>query len=231
MHDASDAELLRNYHQRGSEEAFAELVERHVNLVYSAALRHADIAAHAEEITQAVFIILARKADRLRPDTVLEAWLYETTRLTALSFLRGERRRQAREQEAYMRSTLPEPTDDSVWHQLAPLFDEAMARLGKKTAKPLCCGISKKNQEAIWRWSPCRNAWGRSCVSCRESKGAFLPERGSRVCGADGERAGVRRCCRAVRESHGGIERAGFVCRDVSVEALAKTEAEAKVDE
>jgi RNA polymerase sigma factor (sigma-70 family) len=131
MHDASDAELLRNYHRQGSEEAFAKLVERHVNLVYSAALRHAGIAAHAEEITQAVFIILARKADRLRPDTLLEAWLYETTRLTALSFLRGERRRQAREQEAYMQSTLPEPTDDSVWHQLAPLLDEAMARLGK----------------------------------------------------------------------------------------------------
>jgi len=132
MHDASDAELLRNYHRQCSEEAFAQLVERHVNLVYSAALRHAGIAAHAEEITQAVFIILASKADRLRPDTVLEAWLYETTRLTALSFLRGERRRQAREQEAYMQSTLPESTDDSVWHQLAPLLDEAMARLGKK---------------------------------------------------------------------------------------------------
>ena len=102
MHDASDMELLRNYHRQGSEEAFAKLVERHVNLVYSAALRHAGTAAHAEEITQAVFIILARKADRLRPDTVLEAWLYETTRLTALSFLRGERRRQAREQEAYI---------------------------------------------------------------------------------------------------------------------------------
>jgi DNA-directed RNA polymerase specialized sigma24 family protein len=86
MHDASDAELLRNYHQRGSEEAFAELVERHVNLVYSAALRHADIAAHAEEITQAVFLILARKADRLRPDTVLEAWLYETTRVDRAEF-------------------------------------------------------------------------------------------------------------------------------------------------
>ena len=132
MPDVSDMDLLRDYQRQGSEKAFAELVRRHVNLVYSAALRHAGIAAHAEEITQAVFVILARKAARLRPDTILDAWLYETTRWTALSFLRGERRRQWREQEAYMQSTFRESTGDLVWHQLSPLLDEAMARLGKK---------------------------------------------------------------------------------------------------
>jgi RNA polymerase sigma factor (sigma-70 family) len=132
MPDVNDIELLRNYHLQGSEAAFATLVERHVNLVYSAALRQVRIAAHAEEITQAVFIILARKAASLRPETVLEAWLYETTRLASLSFLRGERRRQFREQEAYMQSTLPESNDLSAGAQLAPLLDEAMARLGKK---------------------------------------------------------------------------------------------------
>ena len=62
----------------------------------------------------------------------LEGWLYETARLTALSFLRGERRRQFREQEAYMQSTQQETADDSVWQQLAPLLDEGMARLRKK---------------------------------------------------------------------------------------------------
>jgi RNA polymerase sigma factor (sigma-70 family) len=132
MPDVSDMDLLRDYQRQGSEEAFAELVRRHVNLVYSAALRHTGIAAHAEEITQAVFVILARKAAGLRPDTILDAWLYETTRLTALSFLRGERRRQWREQEAYMQSTFRESTGDPVWHQLSPLLDEAMSRLGKK---------------------------------------------------------------------------------------------------
>jgi uncharacterized protein (TIGR03435 family) len=132
MPDVSDMDLLRDYQRQGSEEAFAELVRRHINLVYSAALRHAGIAAHAEEITQAVFVILARKAAGLRPDTILDAWLYETTRWTALSFLRGERRRQWREQEAYMQSTFRESTGDPVWHQLSPLLDEAMARLGKK---------------------------------------------------------------------------------------------------
>ena len=131
MPDVTDMELLQDYRQ-GSERAFAELVQRHINLVYSTALRHIGITAHAEEITQAVFVILARKAAALRHDTILEAWLYETTRLTALSFLRGERRRQAREQEAYMQSTLSESTGDSTWNQISPLLDEAMARLGKK---------------------------------------------------------------------------------------------------
>jgi uncharacterized protein (TIGR03435 family) len=131
MSDVSDTELLRDYVRQSSETAFAELVRRHINLVYSAALRHVGIAAQAEEITQAVFIILARKAGRLRESIILEAWLFETTRLTALSFLRGERRRQFREQEAYMQSTLQEPTSDPVWQQLSPLLDEAVMRLAR----------------------------------------------------------------------------------------------------
>ena len=115
MRDASDMELLRDYDRQGSETAFAALVQRHVNLVYSVALRHVGIAAHAEEITQAVFIILSRKSASLRPDTIFEGWLHETTRLTALSFLRGERRRQFREQEAYMQSTLQQTNDVSTY--------------------------------------------------------------------------------------------------------------------
>jgi RNA polymerase sigma factor (sigma-70 family) len=132
MTDASDMELVQAYLRQGSEEAFATMVGRHINLVYSAAIRQVGTATNAEEITQAVFIILARKAAGLRPDTVLEGWLYETTRLTSLSFLRGERRRQWREQEAYMRSTLDESDDVSVWDQMSPLLDEAISRLGKK---------------------------------------------------------------------------------------------------
>ena len=131
MHDSSDVVLLRDYARQNSETAFAELVRRHIALVYSAAFRHVGNVSHAEEVTQAVFIILARKAGGLRPGTVLEGWLFETTRLTALSFQRGERRRQFREQEAYMQSTQPESHDDWLWNQLAPLLDEAMARLGK----------------------------------------------------------------------------------------------------
>jgi RNA polymerase sigma factor (sigma-70 family) len=129
---ASDMELLRDYDRRGSEEAFAALVRRHLNLVYSVSLRHVGAAAQAEEITQAVFVILARQAGRFGPNSILEGWLHETARLTALSFLRGERRRRFREQEAYLRSTLEQSTEASVWPQLEPLLDEAISRLGEK---------------------------------------------------------------------------------------------------
>jgi RNA polymerase sigma factor (sigma-70 family) len=145
MPDASDTELMRDYGRQGSEEAFAGLVQRHLNLVYSVALRHAGITAHAEEITQAVFIILARKAASLGPNIILAGWLHETTRLTALRFLRGERRRQFREQEAYMQSTLQETADDPAWNQLAPLLDEALSCLGKKDRDAVMLRFFKEN--------------------------------------------------------------------------------------
>ena len=132
MQDKNDIELIREYVQRGSEAAFASLVQKHINLVYSAAVRHVTITAYAEEITQAVFIMLARKAAALRSDTVLEGWLFNTTRLVSLNFMRQERRRQFREQEAYMQSTLQESDDDSTWARLSPLLDEALSRLGEK---------------------------------------------------------------------------------------------------
>lgn len=132
MAEARDIDLLREYVRIGSEPAFAELVQRHLNLVYSAALRHVGIPAQAEEIAQAAFIILARKAASLRDGTVLEAWLYETTRLTAISFLRGERRRQFREQEAYVQSISGDSTENSAWRQLESLLDEAMERLSRE---------------------------------------------------------------------------------------------------
>jgi uncharacterized protein (TIGR03435 family) len=146
MTDASDMDLLRNYDRHGSEEAFAELVRRHVGLVYSAALRRVEIAAHAEEITQVVFAILARKAPGLRPDTVLEGWLYETTRLAALSFLRTERRRQWREQESCMSSNPDQPAADPAWTQLAPLLDEAMGRLGQRDREALILRYFKEKK-------------------------------------------------------------------------------------
>ncbi|HWY31840.1 MAG TPA: sigma-70 family RNA polymerase sigma factor [Candidatus Acidoferrum sp.] len=145
MTNVSDMELVQAYFRQGSEEAFTTLVGRHINLVHSAALRRVGIAAHAEEITQAVFIILARKAATLRPDTILESWLYETTRLTSSSFRRGERRREWREQEAYMQSTLDESNNVSVWNQMSPLLDEAVSRLGKKDRDAVILRFFKGN--------------------------------------------------------------------------------------
>ena len=130
MPELDDHELLAEFARTESEAAFAALVARYVNLVYSAALRFAGNPHHAEEITQAVFIILARKAGKLSPRAVLSGWLYQTARLTAANFMKGEIRRQHREQEAYMQSILTEP-DAAAWQQLAPHLDEAMGRLGE----------------------------------------------------------------------------------------------------
>ena len=130
MPELDDHELLAEFARTESEAAFAALVARYVNLVYSAALRFTGNPHHAEEISQAVFIIFARKAGKLSPRAVLSGWLYQTARLTAANFMKGEIRRQHREQEAYMQSILTEP-DAAAWQQLAPHLDEAMGRLGE----------------------------------------------------------------------------------------------------
>ena len=130
MAERTDQELLAEFARSESEQAFAALVARYVNLVYSTALRFTSNAHSAEEITQAVFIILARKAGALSTRVVLSGWLYQTARLTAANFVKGEMRRQRREQEAYMQSTLNEPGTGS-WEQIAPLLDDAMGRLGE----------------------------------------------------------------------------------------------------
>jgi len=130
MNELTDMVLLRQYFDENSEDAFATLVSRYVNLVYSAALRKAGNPSAAEEITQAVFIILAKKADRLSPKTIFSGWLYQTARLTASTYLRTELRRRRYEQEVSMQS-LPDETRTASWTQIAPLLEDAMGRLGE----------------------------------------------------------------------------------------------------
>jgi len=135
-----DMTLVRDFAATRSEAAFAALVDRHIGLVHTAAVRQVGDAHLAEEITQAVFLILARKAGSLGAKTILPAWLYRTTRYAAADALKTRRRRQAREQEAYMQSTLNGPDAEAVsrrseteaeWRQLAPLLDDALAELGE----------------------------------------------------------------------------------------------------
>ena len=130
MPETTDMRLLEDYVTSDSQEAFEALVRRHINLVFSTACRHVGDPDQARDIAQAVFIILARKAPHLRKEVILSGWLYQTTRLTATTFVRGEVRRQRREQEAIMRSDIEQPDDDSIWQQMAPILDEAMGRLG-----------------------------------------------------------------------------------------------------
>lgn len=124
-----DMALVRAYAAEQSEAAFATLVSRHVGLVYSAAVRQLGDAHLAQDVTQAVFVILARKAGSLNPDVVLSGWLYRTTRFACADVLKREQRRQRREQEACMDATLETHVNDPAWLQLAPLLDEAMSRL------------------------------------------------------------------------------------------------------
>ena len=125
-----DMALLDRYVRHHSEEAFAALVSRHVNLVYSVALRQVGEAPLAEEITQAVFVILARKARSLSSRTILSGWLCRTARYVSANALTVQRRRRKRE-EAYMQSVLNEP-EPETWTQMAPLLDAGLEQLGGK---------------------------------------------------------------------------------------------------
>jgi len=124
---SDDRALLRDYAARHSEPAFAELVARHIDLVYSVALRQVGDPHLAEEITQAVFIILARKARQLPPAIVLQGWLCRTARFTACNALRAQYHRQPREQEACM-ELLGQESPAATWPLIAPLLDEAVAQ-------------------------------------------------------------------------------------------------------
>lgn len=129
-----DVQLLRRYAADQSEAAFAELTRRHVNLVYSAALRlvHGDVHS-AQDVTQQVFTEVARQASRLARHPALVGWLYSTTRLIALRVNRTEQRRKAREQEAYtMNELLHDDAPASDWNQLRLVIEDAMGELDDK---------------------------------------------------------------------------------------------------
>src|SRR5258706_10362386 len=125
-----DMALVRDYAASQSDPAFAVLVARYVALVHTAALRQVQDTHLAQDITQAVFIILARKAGSFGPNTILSAWLYRTTCYVAGEARRTQHRRTQREQQAYMQSTLNDRHTDP-WEQLSPLLDTAMASLSE----------------------------------------------------------------------------------------------------
>jgi RNA polymerase sigma factor (sigma-70 family) len=132
MNKMSDWELLQTYAKNRSETAFAELVQRHLNWVYSTAFRQVRDPQLAEDVTQAVFVLLARKAGNLRPGTVLSGWLFRTTRFVASRALRTEYRRKARELAAVtMSTTTSYDENENLWNQLTPHLDEAVAALSK----------------------------------------------------------------------------------------------------
>jgi RNA polymerase sigma factor (sigma-70 family) len=126
----SDLDLLGQYAHNGAQDAFTEIVRRHVDLVYSAALRQVRSPQLAEEVAQSVFTDLAHNAVPLcgmKPDTVLTAWLYQVTRRTAVDVVRKESRRQLREQIASEMNAMNATAPD--WTHVEPFLDEAMHTL------------------------------------------------------------------------------------------------------
>jgi RNA polymerase sigma factor (sigma-70 family) len=123
----TDLELLVRYTRQHAEDAFGEIVRRHLDLVFSAALRQVRSPQLAEEVAQSVFTDLARQAARLAPDTNLTAWLYQVTRRTAIDVVRREARRQLREQVAHELAAMNATAAD--WTHIEPILDEAMQAL------------------------------------------------------------------------------------------------------
>src|SRR6266513_16906 len=131
MMDMEDSELLREFAQRGSDAAFTTLVQRYADLVYSTVLRQLHDPDLAEEVTQTVFCLLARKARSLCNRTALIGWFYGAACFAAADALRTERRRRERERKAAQMEIQATDTD-TAWEQLSPLLDEAMNQLGEK---------------------------------------------------------------------------------------------------
>jgi RNA polymerase sigma factor (sigma-70 family) len=127
-----DAQLLRTYVTARSEDAFRDLVRRHIAIVHGVARRQAGIDAHlADDVTQRVFVILAQKAPALSGHASLVGWLYTTARLESLRAARSEARRRNRETKA---GDMNAPQDSAgaapAWQELQPVLDDAMRRLG-----------------------------------------------------------------------------------------------------
>jgi RNA polymerase sigma factor (sigma-70 family) len=127
-----DTQLLRQYVDQQSEDAFTELVRKHLDLVYSAAFRQVGGDAHlARDVAQTVFIDLARKARALTSHRTLAGWLYTSTRFAASKSVRSDQRRRQREESAQaMNSLTNELTPD--WEKVQPLIDEAISSLSQR---------------------------------------------------------------------------------------------------
>jgi len=130
----SDRALLRQYVERQSEAAFSRLVRRHLSLVYATCRREVGDPDTAEEVAQAVFLLLARKAPALRAEAGLAGWLFQTARFAAKNALRREARRQRRERKAAEMMQGAQAAEgasgEDFWRQVEPHLNDALAHLG-----------------------------------------------------------------------------------------------------
>jgi RNA polymerase sigma factor (sigma-70 family) len=183
----TDQELLRDYARRRSETAFAELVRRHADHVYSAVLRMVRDGHLAEDVTQGVFIAFAGSARALTDHPVLSGWLHRTAQNLAAKAVRSEVRRRVREEEVVAMTELFSAEPDAAWEQITPQLDAALGELNeadrdaiflrffeRKSAREIARSLGTSEEAAQKRVS-------RAVESLRE----LLAKRGVRV-GAGG---------------------------------------------
>ncbi len=126
----NDRQLLQEYVRQGSQAAFSQIVTRHLNFVYTVCRRETGDAALAEDVTQVVFLILARKAPSLRVET-LSGWLFQTARFAAKNARRREASQKRQEQTMEEHLSLEEPKNE-IWNQIEPHYNSALAALSAK---------------------------------------------------------------------------------------------------
>ena len=148
--EADDMELLRDYVSDHSEQAFRTLVERHIDLVYSVALRQTQQSQLAEDVTQAVFVVLAEKATTISRNTILAGWLFRATRYAAANVRRAEARREHWEQQAAHME--PPSTPEPELERVTPLLNEALEQLPERDrAAILLRFFEEKSMEEVGR--------------------------------------------------------------------------------
>jgi RNA polymerase sigma factor (sigma-70 family) len=191
-----DVELLRRYAHDRSEAAFAELVRRRIDLVYSVARRQVGGDAQlAEDVTQKVFADLARKAAALAGRAVLTGWLYRSAQFAAADVVRSERRRRARERETPIMNDAATNPDGAIdWEKTRPMLDEAMSELGEED---------------------------RDAVALRYFENRAFADIGGRL--QLTEEAARKRVTRALEKLHGLLARRGLTSTTTAALAVALT--------
>lgn len=182
MREKSDAELLRHFAHERVEAAFAEVVKRHVGLVFAVARRQVGGDAHlAQDVTQRVFTDLARKAASLAEREVLGGWLFRSAQFAASDVVRAERRRRAREVEAQiMHETNQAPAEAREWERLRPMLDEAVGALGARERDALVLRFFEGRAwaEVGARLQVSEDAARRRCERALEKLRGLLAKRG-----------------------------------------------------
>ena len=216
MNSLTDQQLLREYAERRSEAAFAELVRRHVDLVYSAARRMVCDSHLAEDVTQGAFTALARSAPQLTDRAVLSGWLHRTTQNIAAQTVRTDVRRRAREQEAAAMNELLASEPECNWEEIVPHLDAALGELSeadrdalllryfeRKSAPEMAQVLGVSDEAAQKARQPRRRTSARILCQTRRYRGREWTRRGSlSQCGSGRARRigrhdfNCRRCCR-----------------------------------